>query len=131
MIQKLEIHGVHVEVDPSLKKYITKKIGNLYRCIPKNERESAHAEVFLKTTKEKGSRRNLCEVTLRVPHQTIVIQEYAQNMFAAVDIAEEKLKQQLTKHKERTTGGSMRRRVFQRFGRRKQSEVTFDSSQDS
>ncbi|HXR49522.1 MAG TPA: ribosome-associated translation inhibitor RaiA [Verrucomicrobiae bacterium] len=117
MFQKFEIRGVHTTVNDSLHKYVTKKIGNLDRYISRHARSSAHAEVHLKEMKSKDNNRHACEVTIHLPHQTIVIKEKALNMFAAVDIVEAKLKQQLQKYKDLHGSGKAHRQLFARFRR--------------
>jgi len=99
MLKKFEISGVHTTVDAKLREYVNKKIGGLDKYLSKHNRESAHAEVHLKEGKGKNHNDCSCEVTMYLPHQTIVVKENALNMYAAVDIAEAKLKQQLQKYK--------------------------------
>lgn len=118
MLQKFEIQGVHYAVDDSLHKYVTKKIGGLDRYLSKHNRLSAHGEVFLKESQSKDKVNCECEVTLRLPHQTIIVKESALNMYAAVDIVEAKLKQQLKKYKDLHQSGKIQRRLFARFKRR-------------
>ena len=118
MIQKFEIQAVHTLADEKLKAYVRRKLGRLDRYISRQNRVSAHLEVHLKETAQKGSDRYRCEVTLHLPHQNIVVKENAINMYAAVDIVEAKLKQQLQKYKERHASGKMHRRLFARFRRR-------------
>jgi ribosomal subunit interface protein len=118
MLQKFEIQAVHATVDDSLRKYVNKKIGGLDKYLSHHTRQSAHGEVHLKEGQAKDKNRFICEVTLRLPHQTIVIKEAAINMYAAVDIAEAKLKQQLKKYKDTHANGKMHRRLFARFSRK-------------
>jgi len=118
MIQKFEIQGVHTLVDDKLRAYVTKKIGGLDRYISRHGRASAHAEVHLKETKAKNNDHCRCEVTLYLPHQTVIVKESALNMYAAVDIVEAKLKQQLQKYKDRHENGKTNRHLFARFRRR-------------
>src|SRR5690348_10105499 len=120
MLQKFEINGVHTKVDESLKKYVTKKIGGLDRYISRHSRASAHGEVHLKEGKAKNRNNCTCEVTLFLPQQTIVVKETAINMYAAVDIVEAKLKQQLKKYKDTHENGKMHRRLMARFRAKKQ-----------
>jgi ribosomal subunit interface protein len=117
MLQKLEINGPAKTVDASLRKYVNKKIGNTDRYLPRNCRESAHAEVHLKEAPKKDNSHCICEVTLRLPKQTIVIKEQALNMYAAVDIVEAKLKQQIGRYKDMHGSGKMHRRLFAKFRR--------------
>jgi ribosome-associated translation inhibitor RaiA len=49
-----------------------------------------------------------------LPHDTINIKESTINMFAAIDIVEAKLKQQIQRHKELHSTGKMHRRLFSR-----------------
>ncbi len=131
MIQKLEINGVHIKVDDKLRAYITKKISKLDRYIPRHARESAHAEVFIKEInvqgKPKGAKRPArgrvgakeyeCEVILQLPKETIALKESTLNPFAAVDIVEAKLKNQLKKYKETHSSLRLHRRVLARLRR--------------
>jgi ribosomal subunit interface protein len=121
MLQKFEINGVHTTVDDSLRKYVSKKIGGVDKYLSRHHRESAHGEVHLKESKAKNNNRCTCEVSLHLPQQTIVVKETAINMYAAVDIVEVKLKQQLQKYKEKNHSGKARRRLFGRFRRRQET----------
>jgi putative sigma-54 modulation protein len=100
MIQKMEINGIHFEVDEDIKKYVTKKIGKLDKYMPRAARESAHAEVKLKNVSKGKKNQYTCEVILHLPHDVITTQETTINVFAAVDIVETKLKNQLKKYKD-------------------------------
>lgn len=115
MIKKLEINGVHFDVDTKLKSYVTKKIGKLDRYIARHARESAHAEVFLKERNLKGKKDCACEVVLHLPKETINIKESTINMYAAVDIVEVKLKNQLKKYKDMHGSRGLRRKIIKRF----------------
>lgn len=117
MIQKLEINGIHLKIDDDLRKYVVKKIGKLDHYLPKHARESAHAEVFLKEENAKGKKQCTCEVVMKLPKETLMTKESTMNIYAAVDIVEAKLKNQLKKYKE--THGSLRlhRRVLSRLKR--------------
>jgi putative sigma-54 modulation protein len=118
MLQKFEVNGVHATVDARLRNYVNRKIGGLDRYISRHSRNSAHAEVHLKEAKSKDKNRFVCEVTMHLPHQTIVIKEKALNMYAAVDIVEAKLKQQLQKYKDLHGSGKFHRHLTARFRRR-------------
>jgi putative sigma-54 modulation protein len=103
MIEKMEIAGIHLDVEPKLKKYVTKKMGAMDKYIPRHARESAHLEVKLKEQKAKDKNQFTCEVILFLPHDTIRIAETTLNIYAAVDIVETKLKNQIRKYKETHT----------------------------
>lgn len=118
MLQKFEIQGVHTDVDDALRRYINRKIGSLDRYLSKHSRESAHGEVILRETKSKKNDHCNCEVILHLPHQNIVVKESALNMYAAVDIVEAKLKQQIKKYKDTHGNGKMHRHLMGRLKRR-------------
>jgi putative sigma-54 modulation protein len=114
---KLEISGVHTDLDPKIKKYVRAKITKLEKYMPKHARESAHAEVFLKERKIKAKKECACEVVLHLPKDTIRIEETTMNMYAAVDIVEAKLKNQLKKYKETHSSLRIHKRVLAKFRR--------------
>jgi ribosomal subunit interface protein len=117
MVQKFEIRGVHMTVDESLQKYVTKKIGGLDKYLSRHDKPSAHIEVHLKESKSQNKNHCTCKVIVRLPHDTINIEESTLNMYAAVDIVETKLKQQLRKHRDMHGNGKLRRRLVGKFRR--------------
>lgn len=118
MIQKLEIAGVHTSVDDKLHRYVTKKIGKLDTYIARHARKSAHAEVILKKSKAKSNKvLYACEVIVHLPHEVLRVEEATLNLYAAVDIVEEKLKHQLKKYKEVHASPKLHRRVMARLKR--------------
>ena len=117
MIKKLEIDGVHMEVGKDLRKYVNKKIGGLEKYVPRHARRSVHAEVKLKEGKIKAREERTCEVILYLPHEAIAVSETTINMFAAVDIVEEKLKKRLHKYKETHASPRLHQRLLARLKR--------------
>lgn len=117
MIKKLDITGVHMEVSPDLRKYVVKKIAKLDRYMPKHARESAHVEVFLKEAKIKAKKECTCEVVMHLPKENLLTKETTMNIFAAVDIVEAKLKNQLKKYKETHSSLRIHRRVLAKLRR--------------
>ena len=115
MIQKLDIAGIHMQVGDDLKKYVTRKIGGLDRYLPRAVRASLHAEVKLKESNAHNKNERTCEVILHVPHEVLTVKESTINVYAAVDIAEAKLKNQLKKYKELHGGGGFHRRILARL----------------
>lgn len=121
MIQKLAISGIHTDVSEDLEKYITKKVGKLDQYMSRHARESAHAEVKLKEAKIKNKKECTCEVILHLPHDVITTKETTRNMFAAVDVVEAKLKNQLKRYKEKHKPMAMHRRLLTRLRHREGS----------
>ncbi len=119
MIAKMEINGVHANIDTDLRKYVEKKIGHLDRFLPRHARESAHAEIKLKEQMIKAKKECTCEVILHLPHDTITTKETTINMYAAIDIVETRLKNQIKKYKETHTHKRLHRRVLSKLRSRR------------
>lgn len=115
MLQQVRVNGVHFEVDEKLKKYVTKKIGKLDRYVNRHARRSATAEVVLKEEKLKTRKNCACEVILHLPQERITVKEVTMNMYAAVDIVEAKLKNQLKRYKEKHDTPRLHRRLLRRI----------------
>jgi ribosomal subunit interface protein len=99
MIENIVINGVHLDVDEDLNKYVIKKIAGLDKYMSKHVKESVHAEVWLKESKAKDKRKLTCEVKMTLPKEIIMTSETTLNIYAAVDIVETKLKNQILKYK--------------------------------
>ena len=98
MIKRLDINGVHVEIEGRVEKYIQKKIGRLDRFLPRHAKKSAHARVILSQDSSK-QKLAICEVVLELPQSTIAAKEATANMFSSIDIVESKLARQIRKYK--------------------------------
>lgn len=118
MIKQLDIDGIHMEVGDDLKKYVAKKIGRLDRFVPKAARPSMQVEVKLISSKAKDKNDRTCEVIMRLPHETITVKEATVNIFAAVDIAETKLRHQLKRYRTQHANPRLHQRLIARFKRR-------------
>lgn len=94
---RIEITSKTKEKDEKLEAYITRKIGKLEKYMGSHARKSAHAEVRLREVNDKKQKCE-CEVTLHMPRHNVVVKEATINMYAAVDIVAEKLKNQLKKY---------------------------------
>lgn len=118
MIENIQINGIHANVDDDLHKYIVKKIGHLDKYLPKSARQSAHAAVKIKESTIKTKRQHTCEVVLHLPNDTITTKETTMNIYAAVDIVEAKLQNQLKKYKEKHSSAGLRHRLRRRLFKR-------------
>lgn len=126
MVDRMEIKGVHLTIDENLRKYLHRKLGRLDRFMSAHSRQSAHLEVALKESKPKGAKLCHCHVTLHLPKETLVVKESTMNMFAAVDIAETKLKLQLKKYKDTHEQGKLHRKLFARRNAKVMTEPIAD-----
>lgn len=122
MIQKLDVSGVHLEINDDLKKYVDKKLGRLDRFVPAQQRESLHLEVKLKEGKAKDKNQRTCEILMHLPGENITLKESTINIYAAIDIVEAKLRNQLKKYKELHTSPRLHQRVLTKLKHRPQPE---------
>jgi putative sigma-54 modulation protein len=118
MIQKVDINGVHLEVNDELKKYVQRKLGRLDRFIPRVSRESVHLEVKLKEGRAKNKDERTCEVILHLPGDNIAVKESTINIYAAIDIVETKLRQALRKYKDLHTSPRLHQRLLTKLKHR-------------
>lgn len=99
MIARIDKSGINLELDDDIVKYIDRKIGRLDRYMPRAARSSAHATVTIRETSNQAGNKYECEVVIRVPSETVTAKESTMNKFAAIDIVEAKLRNQLHKYK--------------------------------
>ncbi len=124
MIKNITISGLNgYELDVAAKRYVRKKIGRLDRYLPRHARKSLHVEVKLRQVNRSHGNKYECDVVLRAPHQTLTAKESTVNMLAAIDIVEEKIKNQLKKYKAESMKPSSARRLIGRFRRSLNTEV--------
>lgn len=99
MINNVAVTGIHTDTTKDLTKYAHKKISKLDAYIPRQSRRSVYAEVVLKEAKNKDKKQCTAEVKINLPGEVITAKETTVNMYAAIDIVEEKLKTQLRRYK--------------------------------
>lgn len=107
---KLAISSKKVTADAELLKYIDKKIGSLDKYLPKHATKSAHAELRLSETKAKDKKQCHVEVVLHLPGEVLTVKDSTMNMYAAIDIVEAKLKNQIVKYKDQHSKSIVSRR---------------------
>ena len=62
MISRLEITSIHMDIDDNLRHYVTKKIGQCDRFLPRRIRPSLHAEITLREEKSKKEKSALAKL---------------------------------------------------------------------
>lgn len=118
MIKRLDVSGIHLEVNDDLKKYASKKIGRLDRFVPKAQHESLHVEVRLMSSKARDKSDRTCEIVVHLPHENLTVKETTINIYAAIDIAETKLRSQLKKYKDLHTSPRLHQRMLAKLKHR-------------
>lgn len=114
----IDITGVRYTPDELTKRYVRKKIGGLERYLGRHARKTFRAEVKLKEVNRAHGNKYQCDVIIHVPESTFTAKDSTLNMLAAVDIVEEKLKNQLKKYHESKTDHRGRHDFLGRFKRR-------------
>ena len=118
MIGHIDITGVQYSPDEAIKKYVTKKIGKLDRFLPRHARKTLKAEVVLKEVNRANGNKYECDVKLTVPGKSLNAKDSTMNMFAAIDIVERKLSDQMRKYKEMSEPAKGWRAKVARFKQR-------------
>lgn len=95
---ELIIKGRHIELTPSLKEWIEKKVRKIERKLDNIHKIEVEVDYF----QGKPNERSECEITLFADH--VVFRSTADNedMYAAIDRAVEKIERQIEKYKGRT-----------------------------
>lgn len=123
MIKKVEIAGVHTDADARVRKYATKMVGKLERYIPRRARGSVHVEIKLREDKNQKNEQCTAEVIMRLPEETLTAKDSTVNLFAAIDIVEAKLQNQLKKYKDKHANVKFRRRLTDKFRRYNPNQI--------
>lgn len=104
MIKRIEIVTKgNLDTQADVKKYAESKIAKLDKYINRHARKSAHAEIKLMQENSKKNEKFTAEVILHLPSENITAKEATLNIYAAIDIVEAKLKNQLRKYKDKHT----------------------------
>ncbi|GKV65839.1 MULTISPECIES: ribosome hibernation-promoting factor, HPF/YfiA family [unclassified Sporosarcina] len=98
------IRGENVEVTPTIREYVEKKVGKLERYF--SEEVNATAHVNLKVYNDKQTK---VEVTIPMKNLTLRAEERHNDMYAAVDLIVDKLERQIRKYKTRVNRKSRER----------------------
>lgn len=115
MIQKVDLQGVHLELDDNIKSYVSKKLAQMDKYLSKKIRQAVKMEVILKETKLNNHNNCTCEVNFYLPKEIINVKETTINIYAAIDIVETKLKQKVRQYSELHNYGRIHRHLIYRF----------------
>jgi putative sigma-54 modulation protein len=118
MIASIDITSVQYEAGDQIQKYVRRKVAKLDKYLPRHARKSVTADVKLKQVNQDHGNKYEAEIILTVPDKIITAKDSTTNMFAAIDIVEAKLKNQIHKYKEESLTHVANRRILSRFKRR-------------
>lgn len=95
----ITVSGRKMNVTPAIKDYVDEKIS---RALEVFDSAAMDAEVVLRTEKNPAISLNaICEVTVNAKGAVIRVAESAEDMYAAIDLASDKVARQLRKYKTR------------------------------
>ena len=115
MISQIKISGIAYEVDDATRKYALKRIGRLDSYLPRHARKTVSAEVKLQQVNHDHGNKYEAEVLLSIPGSLITAKDSTNNIFAAIDIVEAKIRSQLRDYKEANIAHIGKRRIMSRF----------------
>jgi putative sigma-54 modulation protein len=118
MIDSIDITGVKYAPGDQIQKYIMRKIARLDRYLPRHARKSVTADVKLKQVNRDHGNKYEAEIIINVPEKKLTAKDSTVNMFAAIDIVEAKLINQMRHYKDSTVTHIGNRRALGRFKRR-------------
>lgn len=113
---KIEFLGTRLELTPSIKTYVDQKIGGVGKFIKRFEvagERTAFVELARTTRHHRHGEVFYVEVTLALPGKSLRVEEYHEDIYAAVDRVKDRLKVELTRFKGKAAakprGRSLRR----------------------
>jgi putative sigma-54 modulation protein len=121
MIASIDITGVKYNAGEQVQKYVQRRIAKLDRYLPRHARKSVTADVKLKQVNRDHGNKYEAEVILNIPDKRMTAKDSTVNMFAAIDIVEQKLINQLRKYKQASLAHVGNRRAMNRMKRDAQS----------
>jgi len=121
MIASIDITGVKYTAGEQVQKYVQRRIAKLDRYLPRHARKSVTADVKLKQVNRDHGNKYEAEVILNIPDKRVTAKDSTVNMFAAIDIVEQKLINQLRKYKQASLAHVGNRRAMNRIKRDAQS----------
>jgi ribosomal subunit interface protein len=110
------------EADNKLLDYLRDKLEGLEKYLPKSARDNVHTHIMLEEDPSgREANQCVCEIVMNVDGTTLVSREGTINMYAAIDVAEAKIKSQIQTLKDKQTDHH-RARLFSRLLRRQNEE---------
>lgn len=97
MSQGLDIQARNMEVTDRINEYVTKKVGKLDRFLPAIEETRVELS-FVKSARSAADR-HVAQITVRGKNLLLRAEERADDIFAAFDVALDKLERQIDRYK--------------------------------
>ena len=123
MITSIRVIGIAYDVDEATRKYVIKRIGGLDRYIPRHARKSVSVDVKLEQVNHDHGNKYEVEIIFNIPGDLITAKDSTNNILAAVDIVEAKIRSQLHDYKQSNIAHIGKRRIMSRFKQSFQREL--------
>lgn len=118
MTHPITIAARHLTVSDELRRYVIRKMTRLERFVPRSEREQMTISVIFTSGAAKDMSDRTCKVNIQLAHGTVSVSETTINLYAAVDIAEAKIRTQLKRYKGMHGQPRLHQRVLSRLKQR-------------
>ena len=100
MIENIKITGQNYTIEKSFKKYAEKRLGKLDRYLPKDHKKNARVKVVVTgINKSHGNKYEINAMIEATGGKTIAAKDECANVFAGIDLIEEKLIGQMHRYK--------------------------------
>ncbi len=111
---ELQTTGRHYELDDKIVGYVEQKLGGLDKYLPKHARDGLFGQVVLELDESHTQDQQcVCDAHFEVKGERMHARDAAINMYAAIDICEQKLKSQILTYKSKHEPAKNRRqRLF-------------------
>jgi putative sigma-54 modulation protein len=97
----LQVTGRHFELDDKINEYVERKLGKLDKYLPRNQQVIFGSVLLAKNKSNRQDNEFCCEVMIEIAGETFQAAESTVNMYAAVDICEQKIKHQIMRYKDK------------------------------
>lgn len=89
------IRGENIEVTPSIREYVEKKVSKLEKYFENTSDNTAHVNLRVYPANKTAK----VEVTIPLPYLTLRAEEVSQDLYGSIDLVTDKLERQIRKYK--------------------------------
>jgi putative sigma-54 modulation protein len=94
---EIQLFARNLEITPRLREYVETKVGKLDRYL---DIDSARIDLAVENTRS-SAHRQVAQLTVRTRGTILRVEERASDMFAAIDMALDKMRRQVSRYKKR------------------------------
>ncbi|HIE39014.1 MAG TPA: ribosome-associated translation inhibitor RaiA, partial [Anaerolineae bacterium] len=94
---EIQLFARNLEITPRLREYVETKVGKLDRYL---DIDSARVDLVVENTRS-SAHRQVAQLTVRTRGTILRVEERASDMFAAIDMALDKMRRRVSRYKKR------------------------------